>query len=468
MSQKALSPRRILSIFVPISALMGACASDEDPAAPAEEEPGEAPESYEFESRFQDGESSVSYSGQILRHLLISDLTSYIEGLEEEIESNADFDAETVEPALLGYYEFDSGTSGQNPILLATDPAALQELYDDVSTDKDLVGKIAGQDSGGEKDHKDWSSEFVGWSDESISEFGGDISSPDGLARAFFATIAENARLQVNGDPSREGLKTHQTATGLDLAELVQKFLLGAVAFSQGADDYLDEGLDEDNTEAAEDAAYSALEHAWDEGFGYFGASRHYLSQSDTDIADEVLYDANDDGKIDLTSEYNWGASVNAAKRDNGSTTGTDFTAEAMNAFLEGRYLISQEADVADIREQAKIAVLTWEKALAATAVHYINDTLADQAALGTEDYSFDSHATHWSELKGFSLGFQFNPNSPLSDDDFAELHELIGDAPVLGDASEDDLAAYEDNLLAARALLEEAYEFEAEDVENW
>lgn len=202
--------------------------------------------------------------------------------------------------------------------------------------------------------------------------------------------------------------------------------------------------------------------------FGYFGASRYYLSQSDDDIAGGVSLDQNDDGKIDLTTEYNWGASTNAAKRDSGSTTGTNFTADAMNAFLKGRYLISQEADRSEIREQAEVAVLTWEKALAATAIHYINDTLADQAVLGTDDYSFDNHATHWSELKGFSLGFQFNPNSPLSDKNFAKLHELIGDAPVLGDASEDDLADYEEKLLAARDLLAEAYEFEAEDVENW
>jgi hypothetical protein len=139
-----------------------------------------------------------------------------------------------------------------------------------------------------------------------------------------------------------------------------------------------------------------------------------------------------------------------------------------MGAFLQGRYLISQQADVEEIHEQAHIAVLTWEKALAATAVHYINDTLADQAALGSDDYSFDDHATHWSELKGFCLGFQFNPHSPLTDDDFAELHSLIGDAPLLLGASEDELSDYEEALLAARTLLQEVYEFEAEDVENW
>ena len=54
-----------------------------------------------------------------------------------------------------------------------------------------------------------------------------------------------------------------------------KKFLLGAVAFSQGADDYLDDdvagkGLLVFGYIPAEGKKYSALEHAWDEGFGYF------------------------------------------------------------------------------------------------------------------------------------------------------------------------------------------------------
>lgn len=36
------------------------------------------PEVYEFSSRFVTGESSVSYSGQIPRHILIEDLKAYI------------------------------------------------------------------------------------------------------------------------------------------------------------------------------------------------------------------------------------------------------------------------------------------------------------------------------------------------------------------------------------------------------
>ena len=66
----------------------------------------------------------------------------------------------------------------------------------------------------------------------------------------------------------------------------------GAVGFSQGADDYLDDdtegkGLLADHTAADEGKPYTALEHAWDEGFGYFGGARNYLLYTDEEIAGE-------------------------------------------------------------------------------------------------------------------------------------------------------------------------------------
>jgi len=423
---------------------------------------GDAPESYTFDSRFQDGDG-VSYTGQTLRHVLIADIKVLIDGLEEEMASEADFDPALVEERLLGLYEFDSDTLGDRNILMSAEPALFQTTYNDVSDGKNLLEKMAGQDG---NDHKDFSTEFAGWED-TLGE--NDVSSPDKLVRAWFKILGENAQLQVAGDASREGLTVFQTAAGQDLAQLTQKFLLGAIAFSQGADDYLDEGLASDNVGPKEDgSAYTSLEHAWDEAFGYFGAARDYLTQSDSDIADGLQSDANEDEMIDLTSEFNFGASVNAAKRDNGSMSGTDFTSDAMSAFLEGRHLISNEGSAEDIQAQAELAVEAWEKAISSTCVHYINDTLGDHALLGEETYSFGDHAKHWSELKGFALSLQFNPRSPLSSDDFVKLHQLIGDAPVLEAATEEEKSAYGAALLEARDLLADAYEFEDDDAKSW
>src|SRR5690606_38520448 len=103
MSRKTATTLGKFSLLLSTTAAFLACTSDADPEKPAGETDGETPTSYEFESRFQEGESSVSYSGQILRHLLISDLATFIKGLDEEIESNADFDPTTVEASLLGF-----------------------------------------------------------------------------------------------------------------------------------------------------------------------------------------------------------------------------------------------------------------------------------------------------------------------------------------------------------------------------
>jgi hypothetical protein len=109
------------------------------------------------------------------------------------------------------------------------------------------------------------------------------------------------------------------------------------------------------------------------------------------------------------------------------------------------------------------LALSAWEAAIAASVIHYVNAVLQDMSAMGTEDYSFADHAKHWSEGKGFALSLQFNRLSPLSDADFATLHDLLGTAPVLvgGAAAE----AYAQDLRDARALLAEAYGFAPENL---
>merc|ERR1712176_756314 len=96
-------------------------------------------------------------------------------------------------------------------------------------------------------------------------------------------------------------------------------------------------------------------------------------------------------------------------------------------------------------------AVGAWEKAISATVIHYINDCLFDIAQPTLDFYAY---AKHWSEAKGFSLSFQFNRLSPVSDADFLTLQGLLRDAPELDAAN---FAAWEADLLAARDLLEAA-----------
>jgi hypothetical protein len=251
---------------------------------------------------------------------------------------------------------------------------------------------------------------------------------------------------------------------------------LGAITFQQGADDYLDDdvsgkGLMADHSAPVDGKAYTALEHAWDEGFGYFGAAINYSAYTDAEIKAGDSLDIDGDALVDLKTEKNWGHSVNAAKRDVGAVVATDFTSDAWAGFYDGRKLIDSidgelSADeMTELQGHRNKAITAWENAVAATVIHYINDTLQDMNKFGTSDYSFSTHAKHWGELKGFALGLQFNPRSPMSDADFATFHGLVGDAPVLSTASQSDIDAYIADLVSARTLMGTAYSFDTDNL---
>ena len=429
---------------------------------------------YSFDSRFEEG-SSISYSGQTARHALIAALKSYMGGLESSIAANGVFAEGDLTSVLNVFFDCSDDICGGEDITVSGPIALKQSTVSDISSGKNLVGKIAGNDAVGQ--HKDWSTEFVGWGDESYS--------PESLVRAWFTQVESNAINISNGEsdsaPNGDAIvRPDLSASGQDYTQLTQKFLLGALAFSQGADDYLDntdegKGLLTDNESAVDGKSYTALEHNWDEGFGYFGAARDYLDYTDDEIAgkggrDEYqgAHDSDGDGAIDLISEFNWGHSVNAAKRDRGHST--DLTNEAYMAFYRGRKLIATaggnltDEQFTELQGYRDVAVLAWEKAIAATVIHYINDTIGDMDS--GDDYDFENHAKHWSEMKGFALSFQFNPRSPVSDEVFAQVHSLFGTAPALPGA--ENFMEYRTGLLEARALLAAAYEFATDDVETW
>ena len=434
---------------------------------------------------------SVSYSGQVARHLLILEVTNYISsGLQTDLEADMFTTRQEVLDKLMSLYKTTADDYdlilGERALTVSTLVDAKQSTLKEVSpSKKDLSGKIAGNDEKGQ--HKDWAAEFVAFGDKGSQ-------SPEALIESFFGKIADNAEKYLAGETRTDALggditKVYLDTNGLDYKQLVQKVLLGAVTFSQGADDYLDDdtenkGLMTDHTMQVEGKAYTNLEHQYDEGFGYFGAARDYLDYSDDEIAKkggredfQGMHDTDQDGMIDFKSEFNFGHSQNAAKRDRGTagnTTPTDLTKEAMTAFIAGRQLLSDTANLGTGLDEGQMlelkgfrdtALAAWEKAIAATAVHYVNDTIADYESFGTDDFSYATLAKHWSELKGFVISLQFSRFSPLTDEQHENVNTLVGDAPEL---SADNVEAYKAKLLEARGVLAAAYEFDTENVENW
>lgn len=442
---------------------------------------------YSFDSKFKTGESSVSYSGQTYRMSLIQKIADYA----GSVTNTSNQTANSVLTKL--QFLFSDTTSTSESLFSVTGATLSQSTFADISSDKNLQGKIAGNDATGQ--HKTWSdgTSFKGWGDTSIlttaaNTAGANIITPSGLVNAFFYKLNDQATTENNGTARQDSRgvtvpKTYITEKGQDLKQLIQKFLLGAVAYSQATDDYLDndgttgKGIDSSNQQDSANA-YSTLEHQFDEGFGYFGAARDYTSYTDEEIAASSgrdaykngYYDTNGDSKIDLKSEYNFGHSVNAAKRDKQSL-GTDYTKEAWDAWIAARKLINDNAgtELTSAQKTELIAyrdtiVKTWEKAIAATVVHYINDTITDAKALTTTS-DIENYAKHWSELKGFALSLQFNPHKLISDSQLEQLQSLIGDAPEL-DTSK--VSTFTTNLESAKAIMKAAYSFTDTQIAGW
>ena len=445
------------------------------------------PTSYEFASQFSSG-SSVNYSGQVFRQTLIAGLkaemgswTALLDGANPPVRTQAEWIEE-----LDFFFHFDPNTSLDQPVDLGLELPTLQQTWSEISDGADLVSKLAGNDD--VTDHRDWDGDgepvgatgsFVGWTT-------GAADSPEELIDLWFATAAQLAVQRAGGpalDPFGNQIEeAFITSSGLDLQQLVQKFLIGALTFSQGSDDYLDSGTANKGLESSnllnDDNPYSTLEHTWDESFGYFGALRGYGDQTDAQNADPGYADSNSDGKIDLKSEHSSGMALNAAKRDRDSqpSAATDFTGDFFVPAINGRYLISQNAgteltgaqrtELDGYRDQM---IATWERVFGATSIHYINEIALEMAKIndGSGTYSFTTHAKVWSELKGFALAFQFNPRSSVTDADFAMLHTLIGDAPVVS-GNQVALDAYATNLMMARDILAASFSFESVNVENW
>jgi len=483
----------LLSSFSATLIACGSGDSTDDTPENTQSQTLEIPTTYTFNSTLSEADDdSVSYTGQTKRHLLINDLTSAIKQLEEN--ANQDVIAD-----LNFYFRFNGSASDSvdhgyhidNGLSVIPGPS-----YGDISLGKNLVDKIAGND----KPAHLIDGKFFGW------QQGLDINpTPEKLVDYFFSQIASMTtdgpprQIAINGGATADIDAVYLTNTGQDFSQLTQKFLLGAVTFSQGTADYLKTDFSQGNdTPETEGKAYTTAQHKWDEAFGYFGAARNYSTYTDDEIAAKGgraefangYYDTNNDGQIDLRSEINLGHASNCAKRDRGAVVATDFTQQAFNAFLTGRAILNATSSnlTSEPLSQLQAAALTasqvWEKCIAATVIHYINDVIGDMEKF-TDDKAYDdltaykNHAKHWSEMKGFALSLQFNPDSPFRHNsttltNLKTLLSLMGDAPVLADDSQHGAAfsggvsQYRTDLLQARDMIGEAYAFARENVNGW
>jgi hypothetical protein len=471
-----------------------------------------APSTYTFDSQFTEGESAVKYTGQTARHMLIEALVSEILGYTSK---QPETDQASIESALEFYFDGSDALDVQ-AITFSKDGVEFLPVNDSdvttfgsISTRKNLVGKIAGNDTAmnaGKLQEGLVNGEFFGWDDGVFTATGLDGAKPEDFTRHLFSLLAEEVvsvnSVQVTTTSSSVGLNTiaYVDSQGRDFRQLIQKFLLGAITFSQGTSDYLQTDFSADNVQDGENP-YTSGAHDWDEAFGYFGAARDYNTAYDDDsIADVGYFDTNTDTKIDLTSEINLGNSSNCAKRDRGAVNDPNFTKTVFDAFIAGRTILNNAEKAAaeagaqvDLTAEQLTALtaagdtvaLTWEKCVAATVVHYINDTTADLEELKanggtfTDLEHFTDLAKHWAEMKGFALGLQFNVESPIyaSDANLASFKAALADmgtgpvpsiTPIAQGTTTGEIDTYLGKLATARDAFQSIYSFDAENVANW
>ena len=367
-----------------------------------------------------DKKNSVSYSGQIARHVLHDSLKK-LAG-QGNGKANPELKAK-----MMSYFKGeDTGRAIVAPKTKGTF-AVKQTSIDDISKKKNLAGKT----------------------------YKGTVAGmPNGM------TGIELVEFWI--DKASEADKGVDMANGFNYPQLISKFIMGAVSCNQAVDNYLDEKLNADNKPNdkpyRKGAYYTGKEHAWDEGFGYFGAPAHTLGLSPKnvyDIAkqkDLAAADANKDGKVDLKSEMTFGPAYYAAGFDAsvyGKSNSTNYLATITKAFLDGRKLITSakgekltDTQRAELRKHASIVASNWEKVLAEATYKYAGSVYKDMTKLktivdanGDTSKVMKNYIKHWGELKGFSLALQVGKNN--LGETATRLNRLIGFGPLLLNSSQ-------------------------------
>lgn len=172
---------------------------------------------------------------------------------------------------------------------------------------------------------------------------------------------------------------------GIEIAQIIQKSLIGALQLDYISNVLLDEGLNADNHTVVNGKNYTQLEHNWDEAYGLLTLNPIYLNGAT---------DAVRNSKEFAAGSYIW--EYNKANY-----------AKIYPAFLKGRAAIVNN-DMAELQAQATFIRTEFEKALAGAALGYL-----DKWKSGTTDAA-RAHAI------GEGVGFIYSLR-------FATLHN--GDA---------------------------------------
>ena len=357
-----------------------------------------------------DKTNTVSYSGQAARHVLEQSLKK-LAG-----KGNGGGNATALEAQMLSYF---NGSDEDLPIIAPKSKDGFkikQTSLHQISKGKNISGKFY---------------------DGAMPAWPGDMSGKD--AAYNMISMASKAN------------KGFDAETGYDWAQLISKYTMGAMAYNQAVDNYLDEKLSAEkkpNNKPYKDGAhYTGKEHSWDEAFGYWGAAAHQHGFDPNKVYEiakmknQGVADKNGDGMVDLKSEYVFGPTYYAAAFDRSGTKSTDYTNTIYNAFLDGRKLITaaagdalSDSERSQLKSYAASIEENWEKVLAEAVFKYAGSVYKDinkMKDLSGDDLNkaYRAYAKHWGELKGFAMAMQSGKSNLGAT--ATKMNDLMGFGPV-------------------------------------
>jgi hypothetical protein len=208
-------------------------------------------------------------------------------------------------------------------------------------------------------------------------------------------------------------------ARGIELAQIIQKSLIGSLQLDYIGNVLLDEGLNADNHKLVGDKNYTALEHTWDVAYGMLTLNPIYLEGATDDVRNTIEFGA---------GSYIW--EYNKAEY-----------ASIYPAYLKGRIAIVNN-DKTELQKQATFIRTEFEKAIASAALGYLGKWKS-----GTTD-AIRAHAI--GEGAGFIYSLRFatlhNADAAFSD---SILNNILGSANGFWDLDASKINAASDAIKA-------------------
>lgn len=297
--------------------------------------------SYEIPTTY-DAFENVSYSGQTQRLAMLTEIKAYLET---------------------------ANTTG-----VSLDAAKLKAMYANNAVNAGFTGTYEASKQLKSKTLENQQSVFEGLM--------------NAIASASQSTVTA-ANGQAGVSTSADGEKNYLlNENGIEYTQIIEKGLMGACFYYQATAVYFgDDKMNVDNM-TSEPGQGTAMEHHWDEAFGYLGVPQNFPSSTD--------------------GLFFWGKYSNTVDAILGTNQ------QLMDAFLKGRAAISNQ-DL-ETRDEAIIeARAEWENVVAGAAIHYFNDGLSNAG-----DFTRRAHAL--SEAIAFVYSLQFNPEKSLTNTQVNEI----------------------------------------------